>query len=221
MTMATRRFILFLLFACTLSAALVGCFGTSPATRFYTLCPPEGGHAPETAVMNAAVEIGPITIPDYLNRTQIVTRSGRNELVLAEFDRWGGSLDEEISRALAADLTARLSSLRIAVLPWRSPLLATARTVYRISVAIDRFDGAPGATVVLNATWGMFVREEKHERSVLAQQSTVTEEVRGTGYGEMVAAMGKAVEGLGKEMANRVAEVAARQAEKSTLGGTP
>ena len=211
MTMATRRLILRLLIVCGLSAALAGCLGTSPATRFYTLSPPEGGRAPASAVIDTAVEIGPVTIPDYLDRRQIVTRSGRNGLVLAEFDRWGGSLEEEIASALAADLTARLAPLRVAVLPWRSPLLAKARTVYRIPVTIDRFDGAPGGKVVLSAAWGVFVKEEKHEEGVLARQSAVTEEVRGTGYGELVAAMGRAVEGLGKEMADRVAAVVARK----------
>ncbi len=209
--MATRRFILFLLITCTLSTTIAGCFGTSPATRFYTLSPPEGGHAPESAVMDTAVEIGPVTIPDYLNRKQIVTRSGPNGLVLAEFDRWGGSLEEEISRALAAELTSRLGALRVAVLPWRSPLLATARTVYRVPVTIERFDGTPGEMVVLNAAWGVFVKEEKHERGVLAQQTTITEEVRGMGYGELVAAMGKAVEGLGKDMAGHIAAVVAEK----------
>lgn len=213
--MATQRFILVLLVVCGLSAALAGCFGTSPSPRFYTLIPRESGRAPDSAGLETAVEIGPVTIPDYLDRKQIVTRSGRNEIVLAEFDRWGGSLDEETSRALAADLAARLRSMRIVVLPWRSPLLAKARTVFRIPVTVTRFDGTLGKTVVLNAQWGVFVKGEKREEGLVAKESTLTEEVPDKSYEALVAAMGKAIEGLGKEIADCVVTVAAKKTDNN------
>lgn len=205
--MTAKRFTIHLLIVCFLPAVLGGCFGRSPSPRFYTLTPPESGGTPEPAGLETAVAIGPVTIPDYLDRKEIVTRSGRNEIALAEFDRWGGPLEGEISRVLVAALAARLSPARIAVFPWRSVYLANARTVYRIPVTVARFDGTPGEKVVLTAVWGVFVRGEKRETGLHAKESTVTEAVGDKSYGALVAAMERAVERIGKEMADSVMAV--------------
>jgi uncharacterized lipoprotein YmbA len=209
--MTAKRFILFLFIICGLPSVLTGCFGTSPDSRFYTLTPVENRNASLTTSPDAAVIVGPITIPDYLDRRQIVTRSGQNRIVLAEFDRWGGSLDGEIMRVLVASLADRLVSRRIAVFPWKFAPLAEARTVYRIPVSVARFDGTPGEKVVLNAAWEVFVKGDKQEESLFTTESVITEEIKGKGYEELVAAMGKAVEMLGKEMADSVAAVIAKK----------
>lgn len=203
--MAAKRYIHVLLIICVLTAILAGCFGTSPNSRFYTLALPENRSAPVSAGLDTAVAIGPVTIPDYLDRRQIVTRSGRNEIVLAEFDRWGGSLGDEITSVLVANLADRLNSMHVAVFPWRFAPFANLRTVYRIPVNVVRFDGTLGDKVVLNAMWTVFVKGEKREETVFTKESTVTEAVRDKSYEALVAAMGKAVEMLGKEIADSLA----------------
>jgi len=203
--MAAKRYINFLLIICVLTAILAGCFGTSPNSRFYTLAPQENRSAPESTMLDTAVAIGPVTIPEYLDRRQIVTRSGQNEIVLAEFDKWGGSLADEITSVLVANLADRLNSMHVAVFPWRFAPLANLRTVYRIPVNVVRFDGTLGDKVVLNAMWTVFVKGEKREEAVLTKESTVTEAVRDKSYESLVVAMGKAVEKLGKEIADSVA----------------
>jgi uncharacterized lipoprotein YmbA len=202
--MNQKKYTIFLLFASAFLAAFSGCFGTSPTSRFYTLTPVETRKPSVNSGLDVAVMVGPVTIPDYLDRRQIMTRSGRNELVLAEFDRWGGSLDGEITRVLIDGLGERLAPIRIAVLPWRSSSLTDARRIYRIPIAVTRFDGTPGETVVLNAAWGVAVKEAKQEETLLATESTITEEVRGKDYGALVAAMGRAVDRLGKEIADSI-----------------
>lgn len=193
-----------LLLASALVALFSGCFGTSPTARFYTLSPVETRKPPVTSSLGVVVLVGPVTIPDYLDRRQIMTRSGRNELILAEFDRWGGSLDGEIARVLIAGLGERLAPGSIAVLPWRGSLLADARRIYRIPVTVTRFDGTPGEKVVLNASWGVAVKESKQEETLLATESTVTEQVKGKDYAALAAAMGRAVDRLGKEIADHI-----------------
>lgn len=200
--MNQKKYTIFLLFASVFLAVFSGCFGTSPTSRFYTLTPVETRKPSVNSGLGVAVMVGPVTIPDYLDRRQIMTRSGRNELVLAEFDRWGGSLDGEITRVLIAGLGERLAPIHIAVLPWRNSTLTDARRIYRIPIAVTRFDGTPGETIILNATWGVAVKEAKQEETLLATESTITEEVGGKDYGALVAAMGRAVDRLGKEIAD-------------------
>jgi uncharacterized lipoprotein YmbA len=203
--MTAYRYIRFLIITCALMLILAGCFGTSPNSRFYTLTPQENRSTPESTMLDTAVAIGPVTIPDYLDRRQIVTRSGQNEIVLAEFDLWGGSLADEITSVLVTNLSDRLNSMHISVFPWRFAPLANLRKVYRIPVNISRFDGTLGERVDLDAMWTVFVKGEKSEEAVLTKETTITEAISGKSYEALVAAMGMAVEKLGKEIADSVA----------------
>lgn len=69
--------------------ALTGCADSQP-TRFYTLSPLAAalGSTPPTLLPDVTVGVGPVTLPPYLDRPQLVTRAGGNRVVLAEFDSW-------------------------------------------------------------------------------------------------------------------------------------
>lgn len=100
--------------------AMGGC-ASSKQARFYTLSPMSApGDLPKRvpAEQRMAVAIGPVAIPDYLNRPQIVSRSGPRELKLAEFERWAGSLEEDISRVVAENLSVLLAPDNVTVLRW-------------------------------------------------------------------------------------------------------
>jgi uncharacterized lipoprotein YmbA len=205
--MIRLRFIFIPLIAFGLTAMLSGCFGTSAPTRFYTLSPQEKTGRSNTPGLKTVVTVGPVQIPGYLDRRQIVTRTGQNEIVLAEFDHWGSAFDAEIMDALIADISARLAPAKVAVLPWRSTRPTGLHTAYRIPVIITRFEGTRGETVVLNATWTVLMTEEGQEKNLFARESTITEEVKGKSYGDLVAAMERAVGKLGTEIADRVGPV--------------
>lgn len=143
-----------------------------------------------------------------------MTRNGRNGIEIAEYERWGGALDDEIIRLLVNDLAARLAGRGISVVPWRSVTLADAPTIYRIPLSFDRFDGVLGETVVLNAFWVVVVKKDKQEQVIMARESTLTEAVGGKGYDAFVSALGRTVERLGKEMADGIQAVAGQTSPK-------
>jgi len=198
------------LFACAMSLALAGCLGSSRPSRFYTLAPlqirnGQGGTPPD-----ATLAIGPVEIPESIDRPQIVTRTGANELVVAEFDRWGGSLDSEISGALVATVRDRLASQQIAVAPWRSAILSGVGPSYRAAVSVSRFDGIPGQSVVLQGRWELIGQGSE---SLGVREATVTERIDGAGYDALVAAMQRALVRFGQQMADSV--VATTQTAKA------
>ena len=198
------------LFACAMSLALAGCLGSSRPSRFYTLAPlqirnGQGGTPPD-----ATLAIGPVEIPESIDRPQIVTRTGANELVVAEFDRWGGSLDSEISGALVATVRDRLASQQIAVAPWRSAILSGVGPSYRAAVSVSRFDGIPGQSVVLQGRWELIGQSGE---SLGVREATVTEKIDGAGYDALVAAMQKVLVRFGQQLADSVA--AATQTAKA------
>jgi len=120
-----------------LPALTGGCSGRSAPARFYMLAAvphspvatpsTEPGRAPELG-------IGPVTLPRYLERTNIVTRRGM-EMEVAEFDRWAEPLSESVPRAIAANLATLLRTERIVVFPWSN----TASIERQIVIDVIRF----------------------------------------------------------------------------------
>ena len=108
-----RHVVLAGVLTCTL---LVAC-STPRISHFYTL----GSESPPATEPRSALvlALGPIDLPEYLDRPQLVTRIGGNRLEVDEFNRWGGALDEEISRALADRIGARLGTRQIYLYPSR------------------------------------------------------------------------------------------------------
>jgi len=193
------------LLACAALLALAGCVGTSRPSRFYTLAPLEVPDGPGVTGADATLAVGPIELPDYLDRQQIVTRAGTNELVVANFDRWGGSLEREITRSLVATLADRLAARKVLVSAWRSATLPAVASSYRAAVSISRFDGVLGRAVVLHARWELVAERGEEAKSLAVRDATVTEKVDGADYGALVAAMQRALVRFGQEMAEGIA----------------
>lgn len=201
---------IFLLLIICLGSLLSGCFGASMPTRFYTLSPPEPERTEPLTRFKDVLVVGPLTIPEYLDRRQIVSRSGQNGIVLAEFEQWSSSLDDELTRLLVATLSERLVSRNIAVLSGKFSAMPTTGKMYRIPVKIVHFHGYRGGTVVLNAFWGAVESHDGDDTYLFTQESTLTETVTGNSYEALVAAMGKAAGKLALEIASRFEAVSSK-----------
>jgi uncharacterized lipoprotein YmbA len=106
-------------FAVAAFGAAAGC-GNSEPSRYYILTPMASSHTAQAAISDdpeLTVGIDPIELPQYLDRAQIVTRTTRNELDFAEFDRWAEPLGDNFGRVLLEDLSTLLSAHRILVVP--------------------------------------------------------------------------------------------------------
>ncbi|MCK5286372.1 MAG: membrane integrity-associated transporter subunit PqiC [Thermodesulfovibrionia bacterium] len=185
-------------FICGVFLMLVACASTAP-TKFYSLNSLVDTRATHEAVsvdQNTAIGIGPIEIPDYLDRPHIVTRSSQNEFRVSDFDKWAGSLKNNISRVIAENLSVLLSSERIYVYPWKSytPI------EYRIVVDITRFDGLPDGDVLLKVNWSILAGDGK--KVLLMKTSSFSEKTEGRGYSALIAAESRALENLSREIAS-------------------
>ena len=84
--------------------------------------------------------VGPVTVPPYLDRPQIVTRTSRAKLALADFEQWAGPLADTIARVLSEDLALLIPTERVVLYPWP-------RTIdpdYQVTVEVLQFDRGPG-----------------------------------------------------------------------------
>ena len=185
---------------------LAGCAG-SPPSKFYQLSPLQNRTAftrdasLEKIVM---IAVGPIRIPDYLDRPQIVTRAGRNELRLSEFDRWAGSLENDVTRVLVEDISILLPTERFSAVPWTPYLESQVPASYRVEVLVERFDGWLGDSVLLKAQWAVFARNRS---MLLKRESLIRERINGGSYDALVDAMSAALEKLSGDISGGILSV--------------
>ena len=189
-----------------------GCMGRSAPARFYVLIevPRSTAAAPSAEPgRGPALVVGPVALPRYLDRTQIVTRRGA-QMEVAEFDRWGEPLSEGVPRAIAAHLAELLQTERIVVFPWSG-----ARTIeHQVVIDVTRFDGVVGGDVLLEARWRVLGPDRKE---LVLRHSAVREATGESGYLALVAAMSRALGALSEEIAHSVKELRARQARVPDL----
>lgn len=183
----------------------VGCAGRSESSRFYVLSPVAATELelPKASGKGSDMIIGisPISLPKYLKKSQIVTRTGNNEVHLAEYDRWAGKIEEDIGRVIAENLSHILATDN--VLPYPSMDIITLD--YNIKIDINRFDGSPGGDIDLIARWALFDGKGNTLSGVKATH--ITEPAKGRGYAEIVAAQSRALAFFSREMADVIKEL--------------
>ena len=180
--------------ACAVALGVAAGCGSSP-TRFYALSslPQGGGPAGGAARSGPMLGIGPVSVPERLNRPQIVTWVNENMLHLAEFDRWAAPLQDSITRVLAENLSLLLPTDRAAIFPWPSD----SPIDYEVRVEIARFDGTLGRECSLIAQWSILRRADKRTKGGRSNHT----EPAGESYTTLVAAQSRLVAALSRDIA--------------------
>ncbi len=190
-----------------LLATLSGC-GTSAPVHFYAL---SGGIAGQEVADSEgpcfSLGVGPVDIPSYLDRSSIVTQEGPNQMHVADFDQWGEPLADGLTRVLMENLSDLLCIRPIASVPLPEGI----RTDYQVAVQIRRFDGLLGGQAWLRATWSVL---NAQGRLVSWKRSQLTQQVEGSGYGSLAAALSSLALGLSREIAVELKNIVQSDKEK-------
>jgi uncharacterized lipoprotein YmbA len=145
------------------------------------------------------VGVGPIDVPEYLNRPQIVTRIGPNELRLAEFHKWAEPLKDGIARVLAANHAAGLPVV-VVFFPWRRVDVID----YQIIVQVHRFDTDPEGNATLQARWSLFGKGGSKE--LIASSDLLGANAVAESYADRVGAMSLVLADLSASIVKAVNE---------------
>ena len=196
--------------------ALLGGGCTLPGARsdpstFFTLTPTEVLDASAGVPCNI-LGLGPVAIPRYLDRPQLVTRVGQNELRLADVARWAEPLRESIVRVLRQDLVAASAAQTVVLYPWA----ASASVELAVAVDILRFEPSGGGDAELVARWS--VREVPHGRVLLVRESRIAEPAQESGPGARVAALSRALGALAREITAAVRDIGRRSEDAAQSG---
>jgi len=180
-----------------LLALLTGC-ATTPKSHFYVLQPREW-NAPALKTSQAdSVTIGlhPVSLPDYLDRPQIVTGTGGVGIEVAEFHRWGESLECGVERVLCSSLKKSLPPHNVLVFPWGG-----ARPELQIRVVVNTFLATPGGKARLTAECCLFGQDGQRVTHAGSYERPVAEN-----YTSIVLTMSALVDDLGRELAEKILE---------------
>lgn len=152
-------------------ALLAGCSSSQP-TQFYTLSAlVSDGTLDEINTMRLGV--GQISLPAYLDRPQVVTRSGNSRMTVADFHQWAEPLETSFQRVLKENLSNWLGTDEVVTLPSRRGLPLD----YQVEIDVTRFDADQTSEVALDARWLIFDgrgdRLQESGRSVVKRQFAV------------------------------------------------
>ena len=191
------RFVLLATIFLTITS-LIGCFG-SPKETYYTLSAGAtlNGATSASDESSYSVAVGPITLPEVVDRPQFVLRAGPNEVSVVELHRWAGPLRSEIPRVIADNLAAELKVKRVAAYPQS----AGDNADYRVLVDIQRFDSTMGESVTIDALWTV---KRVSDGVLRTGRSTARESSRGGSYETMVAAHSRALATISHEIAEAI-----------------
>ncbi|MEQ1861374.1 MAG: PqiC family protein [Chthoniobacteraceae bacterium] len=160
----------------TTALALAAC---TTAETYYRLS--SDGPVPAN-LSGFSLGVGPVTLPDYIDRGEVVFQSEANRFEVPYDHRWAGSLRETTTRVLGTNLARRLGTGNLHLHPW-----APGTTVrYQVSVDVRQFHAVSGGDAILQTAWR--VEDTQSGRVVVRQAGNFTEPVQGDGYEAVVAA---------------------------------
>ena len=186
-----------------LALAVAGCGFLTPVpdpTRLYVLT--TSVRATPEPNTDLVIGLGPVTVPRYLDRPEIMSRVATNELRPSPVDRWGEPLTTQIARTIGNDLTARLRAERVVPYPWYSSRDFAAI----VEVDVLRFETDANGDALVVARW----RVRPPKGGARTGLFTRTEPAPG-GTDASVAALSRMVGELADEIAGAVREVAHAQ----------
>jgi len=194
----------------------VSCLGSSPNVTFYTMKGVAGSPV-AGAPAGLAVGVGPIRVPRYLDRPELVRRpdESSSRLEVDDFSRWAGGFASNVLSALGENLGVDLDTEKVIVYPTEVPFALA----YRVAVDFRAFEGVSGDALVLRANW--LIRAIGSENGPWTGQSTIRRAIAGSGNEALVAAHNEALGLLAEAIAKRIAELEQAGVRRSAAGDPP
>ena len=194
--------------------ALNGCLGgpgKTPPTKYYILNSSsiaENDAASVAILKDATVGVGPIKLSQVLDRPQIIMRTSKNEIRIADLERWAGPLHEIVANVMVDNLSALLPGAEILKFPWQVTIPIT----YQVTIDITGFDGMPGGDANLRARWGIL--GENGKKVLANKQSMLNEPIQENTIAEMVSAQSRLLLKFSHEIAVEIKQLEEKKAER-------
>ena len=175
-----------------------GCLSipNSPAPRFHTLRSIDS--VAESKKFNLAskliIGIGPVGVPEYQNRPQIVTRDKDGLLNFAQFERWGEALDSSLARLILENLTVMIPQAEFQMFPcdFSIPL------DYQVIVSLVQLESQLDKEIFFAAQWTII--DSRAKKMLSTKRFQIRQEIDPHTYVGLAQALSQAVISLSAEI---------------------
>jgi hypothetical protein len=178
---------------------LEGC--ANAPSRFYvltSLAPLENVKSVKNANRELVIGVGPIELPQYLDRLPILTRTSKNEFQLSEFDLWAEPLEDNFSRVLVENISLLIPTDHVILFPSNRKRVVD----FQVVVKVIRFDCGMDGDCTLSARWTILGKNGK--TILLMKKSNFTVRSVETNHTAMVEALSKTLTDLSREIASAI-----------------
>jgi uncharacterized lipoprotein YmbA len=162
---------------------LAGC--ASSKAEFYTLSA-EAPRESATRGSPVTVLVVAVSVPELVDRPQIVVRAGANHVNIDEFARWAEPLKSQIPRVVVADLSQLLNSPLVST----SPIGGDAAAAWRVRIDVRRFDASLGDVATVDVLWSVL---PPGKAPPITGRTIASEPCAGAGYDAAVVAWSRAL----------------------------
>lgn len=176
---------------------LVGC-SRSPRTSYYLLTP--AAEVPQQVASispGITVAIAAVSLPELVDRPQLVVPGDSGQVLILESHRWAESLKGAVPRILAENLSRRIGAERVSF----HPQYAASKASLRLFIDIQRFE-ADQQQVWVDALWS--VKRAESDQPVVTRRTTVSEPIKGSGYEALTAAYSRALAALSADLVRAI-----------------
>jgi uncharacterized lipoprotein YmbA len=212
------------LVAALASLAVVACAGPSASENFFALndgavvvsattSTPRAGQ-PTIAQKSSlpGIVISAVTIPELIDRPQIVTRDSTNRVIVSEQNLWAESVKSGVGRTLATRLARAMSDAGQPVQVAAHPQTAITDPVLRITIDVVRFDAEPNGEAVVDALWSI---RRMSDGMVRTGHTVASSPISGTSYQAIVGGWNEAVAVVDRDIAAMVLTIGTGPATSS------
>jgi len=220
--MSLTRFLRIFL-AGVIAASVSGCSYMAKAilapqkdiSKFYLLTPTADTAAPATGSTQTTsgdfvIGLGPIKLPPYLDRPEIVTRTAPNRLELSKEDRWGESIENGFTRAMERDLAAQTGASQVIVFPWYN----TVHIDMQVQIDVYRFETDGNGLATLSAKWTIL--DSTGKNILYTVESHLTQPSKPGDMTDAAAALSRTIGDLSAQIANMLHQLRSQQGTHTT-----
>jgi len=173
----------------------------SPTPRFYMLSAIDKNQVSKkiNIAPGVIIGVGPVKLPEYLDRPQMVTKNKEGVLKFDEFDRWGESLDPGLARLIREDLAVLLPSAKFTLYPWSSSMAVK----YQVLLEIVQLDSELDKDMYLVVQWTVI--DAQGPKTLMIKRSEFRQPINPQNYSGMAKALSAACSSLSVQIAEALA----------------
>jgi uncharacterized lipoprotein YmbA len=195
--------------AFTIALVFAACSVLAPKqdrTHFIMLAPTTPSSSSRTPLRaspklaSVAIGLGPVQLPQYLDRPELVIRTSPNGFELSQTDRWAEPLGDNFCQVLANDLTNLLGTANIVKYPW----YPGTRLDFIVHIQLQRFEADTNNNAELIGRWEL--RTPQADQSLAASDAQISRPLSSPAGDAAARALSQDVAELAGQIASAVAQ---------------